>query len=31
LKIAHPFDVRVMALFDRENPKWVLGDELSGV
>lgn len=22
LKIVHPFDARVMALFDRENPAW---------
>ena len=30
LKIVHPFDARLIALFDRENPRWALGAELSG-
>ena len=30
LKIAHPFDARVMELFERENPGWALGSCLDG-
>lgn len=30
LKIAHPFDARVMELFERENPGWALGAGLDG-
>lgn len=30
LKIAHPFDARVMGQFERENPEWALGGDLDG-